>query len=49
MTHFKNVIVRIPGRGISEGITSNPDLGKPEYEKALVQHGIMLKLYLNAV
>ncbi|GAB7232309.1 dimethylarginine dimethylaminohydrolase family protein [Facklamia hominis] len=38
MTHFKNVIVRIPGHGISEGITSNPDLGKPIYEKALVQH-----------
>lgn len=38
MTHFKNVIVRIPGHGISEGITSNPELGKPIYEKALVQH-----------
>ncbi|WP_028124971.1 dimethylarginine dimethylaminohydrolase family protein [Eremococcus coleocola] len=38
MGHFKNVIVRIPGAGISEGITSNPELGKPVYENALVQH-----------
>ena len=38
MKRFKNVIVRIPGRGISEGITSNPELGKPVYENALVQH-----------
>ena len=38
MKRFKNVIVRIPGRGISEGITSNPELGKPVYESALVQH-----------
>lgn len=38
MRHFKNVIVRIPGKGISEGITSNPQLGKPVYENALVQH-----------
>ena len=38
MRHFKNVIVRVPGKGISEGITSNPDLGKPVHENALVQH-----------
>lgn len=38
MRHFKNVIVRIPGKGISEGITSNPDLGKPVHKNALVQH-----------
>lgn len=38
MRHFKNVIVRIPGKGISEGITSAPELGKPVYENALVQH-----------
>ncbi|QRG87174.1 dimethylarginine dimethylaminohydrolase family protein [Bulleidia sp. zg-1006] len=36
--HFKNVIVRIPGTGICDGITSNPSLGQPIYEKALVQH-----------
>lgn len=34
---FKNVIVRVPSRTISEGISS-ADEGKPVYEKALVQH-----------
>lgn len=34
---FKNVIVRIPSKHISEGITSANE-GKPIYEKALVQH-----------
>lgn len=34
---FENVIVRIPSKTISEGISS-ADLGKPIYEKALVQH-----------
>lgn len=34
---FKNVIVRVPSKSISEGITS-VDEGKPIYEKALVQH-----------
>ncbi|MGX7349953.1 dimethylarginine dimethylaminohydrolase family protein [Dolosicoccus paucivorans] len=38
MTHFKNAIVRLPGQGISEGITSDTTLGKPDYKKALVQH-----------
>lgn len=35
---FKNVIVRKPGRSISEGITSAPELGKPNYENAIKQH-----------
>lgn len=35
---FKNVIVRKPGKSISEGITSAPELGKPIYKKALKQH-----------
>ncbi|MBR5489696.1 MAG: N(G),N(G)-dimethylarginine dimethylaminohydrolase, partial [Oscillospiraceae bacterium] len=35
---FKNVIVRRPCRALTEGITSNPQLGKPDYEKALSQH-----------
>lgn len=39
MTHFKNVIVMHTGQRISEGITSAPELGKPIWEKALVQHG----------
>ncbi len=35
---FKNVIVRKPGKSICDGITSAPELGKPDYEKALKQH-----------
>ena len=35
---FQNVIVRRPCRSLVEGITSNPQLGKPDYEKALQQH-----------
>ena len=34
---FKNVIVRVPSKSISEGLTSANE-GKPVYEKALVQH-----------
>jgi len=35
---FKNVIVRKPARSMVEGITSNPELGKPIFEKAQKQH-----------
>ncbi len=35
---FHNVIVRRPCRAMVEGITSNPQLGKPDYELALHQH-----------
>ena len=35
---FQNVIVRRPCRAMTEGITSNPQLGKPDYELALRQH-----------
>ena len=35
---FKNVIVRRPCRRLVEGITSAPELGKPDYELALMQH-----------
>lgn len=35
---FKNVIVRRPAKSMVEGITSAPELGKPDYEKALKQH-----------
>ena len=35
---FRNVIVRRPCKAMVEGITSNPQLGKPDYEKALQQH-----------
>ncbi|WP_130862576.1 dimethylarginine dimethylaminohydrolase family protein [Bacilliculturomica massiliensis] len=35
---FKNVIVRRPCRAMVEGITSAPELGRPDYELALKQH-----------
>ncbi len=38
MQLFHHVIVRRPGKSLSEGITSAPELGKPDYEKALKQH-----------
>lgn len=38
MTQFKNVIVRRPARSLMEGITSAPELGKPDYDLALKQH-----------
>ncbi|ACV23299.1 N(G),N(G)-dimethylarginine dimethylaminohydrolase [Slackia heliotrinireducens] len=38
MTKFNHVIVRRPGKSLCDGITSAPELGKPIYEKAIVQH-----------
>ncbi|MBR6762911.1 MAG: N(G),N(G)-dimethylarginine dimethylaminohydrolase [Clostridia bacterium] len=38
MNMFQNVIVRRPCRALVDGITSNPQLGKPDYELALKQH-----------
>ena len=35
---FKNVIVKKPCRAIEFGITSAPELGKPVYELAAIQH-----------
>ena len=35
---FKNVIVKTPCSKITDGITSAPELGKPDYELALKQH-----------
>lgn len=35
---FKNVIVKRPCPSVCNGITSAPELGKPDYEKALKQH-----------
>ena len=40
---FKNVIVRRPCKAMVEGITSAPELGKPDYELALKQHDDILK------
>lgn len=35
---FSQAIVRRPARSMVEGITSAPELGKPDYGKALAQH-----------
>lgn len=35
---FKNVIVRRPAKSLVKGITSAPELGAPDYERALIQH-----------
>ncbi|WP_459128951.1 dimethylarginine dimethylaminohydrolase family protein [Guggenheimella bovis] len=35
---FQNVIVRRPSRSLLEGITSAPELGKPDYDLAIKQH-----------
>ncbi|GAI80463.1 unnamed protein product, partial [marine sediment metagenome] len=35
---FKNAIVRRPGHSLVNGITSTPELGKPDYELAKKQH-----------
>jgi dimethylargininase len=35
---FKNVIVRRPCKALVDGITSSPELGKPDYELAVKQH-----------
>ncbi len=40
---FKNVIVRRPSKLMVEGITSAPELGKPDYELALKQHDNYIK------
>lgn len=40
---FKNVIVRRPCRAMTEGITSAPELGKPDYELALKQHDVYIE------
>ena len=42
---FRNVIVRRPCRAMVDGITSNPQLGKPDYDLALSQHDA----YINAL
>lgn len=40
---FKNVIVKRPCKAMVEGITSAPELGKPDYELALKQHDDYIK------
>ncbi len=38
MTKFSHVIVRKPARSLIDGITSAPELGKPDYDLAVKQH-----------
>ncbi len=40
---FQNVIVKKPCSKITEGITSAPELGKPDYELALKQHAAYIE------
>ncbi len=41
---FKHTIVRRPGKSLSNGITSAPELGKPVYEAAIKQHDKYIEL-----
>ena len=43
---FKNAITRLPGKNFSDGITTS-NLGKADYEKALIQHGLYCKTLEN--
>jgi len=40
---FKNAIVRRPGRSLVNGITSAPELAKPDYGIAIKQHGTYIE------
>ena len=40
---FQHTIVRTPCKRVLEGITSAPELGKPDYEKALKQHAAYIE------
>lgn len=40
---FKNAIVRRPSSSMINGITSSPNLGKPDYELAMSQHEAYIK------
>ncbi|MFX1420116.1 MAG: dimethylarginine dimethylaminohydrolase family protein [Promethearchaeota archaeon] len=43
---FKHAIVRKPGKNFQEGITSS-NLGKPDYNKVLIQHSNYIKALKN--
>jgi dimethylargininase len=47
MKKFNNVIVRRPCKALVEGITSAPQLGKPDYELALKQHEAYIQALLK--
>ena len=38
MTKFSHVIISRPGKSLSNGITSAPELGQPIYERAIEEH-----------
>ncbi|GHV71567.1 dimethylargininase [Spirochaetia bacterium] len=40
---YKNVIVRTPCRAVTNGISSHPELGKPDYDLALKQHAAYIR------
>ncbi|MDR3160014.1 MAG: hypothetical protein LBU28_00190 [Spirochaetaceae bacterium] len=40
---FKHAIVRTPGTTLTRGITGHPELGAPDYERALAQHGAYIR------
>jgi len=40
---FKNAIVRRPGHSLVKGITSAPELGKPDYGLAIKQHDVYIE------
>jgi len=44
---FKNVIVKRPCKALVDGITSAPELGKPDYELALKQHDNYIEALKN--
>ncbi|VEU78567.1 dimethylargininase (N[G],N[G]-dimethylarginine dimethylaminohydrolase) [Metamycoplasma arthritidis] len=44
---FKNTIVKIPAASMVNGITSAPELGKPNYELALKQHEAYIEALKN--
>lgn len=43
MTTFTNVIVRRPAQSLTQGITSDPEQGVPNYELACAQHDAYIK------
>lgn len=40
---FKNAIARRPGHSLVKGITSTPELGKPDYGLAIKQHDVYIE------
>lgn len=44
---FKNAIVKRPCKALIDGITSAPELGKPDYELALKQHDSYIEALKN--